>query len=58
MGALEITAYGGWESKPGDQDRVTVAAMVGRSGKNFHGAIDAFLRTSKKAAAGQEVDRK
>jgi len=54
-GTIEATVYLDWEGKPGGQDRITFAGMVGTSGKHFHGGLEVFIRNNKSAVAGSDV---
>jgi hypothetical protein len=48
-------AYADWQSQPGGKDVTTVAAVLGKGGKAFHGGVEAFWQQSKKKAAGADV---
>ncbi len=50
-GAIEATVYLDWEGKPEGRNRVTFAGMLGTSGENFRGGIEAFVRKNKKGEA-------
>ena len=54
-GALEATAYVDWDGHPGGEDGITVAGFIGGAGERFHGGLEAFQRTNRKQAAGDDV---
>ena len=54
-GTIEATAYLDWESKSEGQDRITLAGMLGISGKLFHGGVEGFVRTNKESTDGSNV---
>lgn len=44
---FELTGYFDFEGKPDDRNRVTYAGFIGRSGKEFHGGVEGFVRINK-----------
>ena len=54
-GGLQVALYGDWEGKPAGANRFTMAAFLGTKGESFHGGLEGFIRTNKKAAAGSDV---
>ena len=52
---LQVIAYADWQTQPGGKDVTTLAAVLGKKGKGFHGGVEAFWQQSKKKAAGADV---
>lgn len=53
--AIEATVYLDWEGKPEGRDRVTFAGMLGMSGGDFRGGIEAFVRNNRNGSGGGNV---
>lgn len=53
--AIEATVYLDWEGKPEGRDRVTFAGMLGMSGGDFRGGIEAFVRNNRNGSGGGDV---
>ena len=46
-GALNLTAYGDWEKRAGNQDRTTFGAFLGIQNDAFHGGVEGFVQLRK-----------
>lgn len=49
---LVLLAYADWQNQANDQDQTTFAAVVGKTGKKWHGGIEVFTQTLKSQPGG------